>query len=385
MLVSRRPRPLRAERVGVVGGGQLARMMGEAAAAAGVRLSVLCASGDDAAVGTCDDVLVGSATDDAALRDLADRVDVVTFDHELVDLDQISALESLGVVVRPASLALRFAVDKAFQRSELARAGLPVPRFVVAGAGSPVALEQFLSEVRADVVVKVARGGYDGRGVWFPESHGDAARLVDELGSVVVVEERLDLASEAAQLVVRGADAGLLHYPLVTTVQRDGMCVETRFPADVSDEACRGAAELGERLAVLTGACGVLAVELFATATGWFVNEVALRPHNTGHWTIEGCVTSQFENHLRAVSGRPLGATEPVAGAAVMVNVVGGDAPATPGDAGRVAGVAVHDYGKSWRPGRKLGHVTALGDDVVAAHVRAWRGAVAYGTRTKEA
>ncbi len=360
-------------------------MMGEAAPALGLRLTVLCASGDDAAAETCDEVLVGSATDEVSLRDLAERVDVVTFDHELVDLEQIAALEASGVVTRPASTALRFAVDKAYQRTAFAKAGVPVPRFVVAEAGSSDPLARFLADVRADVVVKVARGGYDGRGVWFPDTHDDAVRLIDELGSVVVVEERLDLTAEAAQVVVRGAEGDLAHYPLVTTVQRDGMCVETRFPADASDESRRVAGELGERLAVLSDACGVLTVEMFDTSGGWFVNEVALRPHNTGHWTIEGCDTSQFENHLRAVSGRPLGATDPRGNAVVMVNVVGADSPATPGEASHVPGVTVHDYGKSWRPGRKLGHVTAVGDDVRSAHVTAWQGAVAYGTGTKEA
>lgn len=379
------PRPAVAKRVGVVGAGQLARMMGEAAHSSGVRLSVLAASSDDAAVSTCDDVLFGTPDDPAALHALAQRVDVITFDHELVDLDQITDLVNAGGVVRPGPAALRFAVDKAYQRRRLARAGLPVPRFVTARSGSAPGLTRFLEEVGADVVVKVARGGYDGRGVWFPDSHEAARRLVDELDADAVVEERLDLVGEAAQVVVRDVDGLVLRYPLVTTVQREGICSEVRFPADVDDAWGSDAGDLAERLAVLTGAEGVVAVELFVTAKGWVVNEIALRPHNTAHWTIEGCVTSQFANHLRAVSGRELGDVSPVTPAAAMVNVVGAATPATPDAARAVADVAVHDYGKVWRPGRKLGHVTALADDAQHAHVRAWRGAVAYGTRTQEA
>jgi len=376
--------PAVAKRVGVVGAGQLARMMGEAARASGVRLSVLATSSDDAAVATSDDVLYGTPDDPAALRALAERVDVITFDHELVNLDQITELVNAGGVVRPGPAALRFAVDKAYQRRRLARAGVPVPQFVTVRSGSAPGLGRFLDEVRGDVVVKAARGGYDGRGVWFPESHDAARRLVDELDADAVVEERLELVAEAAQVVVRAVDGAVLRYPLVTTVQSEGMCSEVRFPAEVDDAGLAAAGDLAERLAHLTGAQGVVAVELFVTSQGWVVNEIALRPHNTAHWTIEGCVTSQFSNHLRAVSGRELGDVSPVTPAAAMVNVVGGATPATPEAAREIPDVTVHDYGKVWRPGRKLGHVTALADDADRARVRAWRGAVAYGTRTRE-
>jgi 5-(carboxyamino)imidazole ribonucleotide synthase len=359
-------------------------MMGEAADEAGARVTVLATAHDDAAVATCDDVVIGAPDDPAALHALAERVDVVTFDHELVDLDQITALANAGVVVRPGPAALRFAVDKSYQRRRLQRAGLAVPDFLTVRPGSPAGLDRFLAEVGGDVVVKAARGGYDGRGVWFPDTHAEARRLVEALGAEAVVERRLELLGESAQLVVRGVDAEVTCYPLVTTVQIDAMCAEVRYPAEVGEGAEASAADLGRCLAELTGAVGVVAVELFATRDGWVVNEVALRPHNTGHWTIEGCATSQFVNHLRAVCGRGLGDVSPVARAAAMVNVVGADTPATPEDARVVPGVTVHDYGKSWRPGRKLGHVTALADDARRAHVRAWEGAVAYGTRTRE-
>ncbi len=371
-------------RVGVVGGGQLALMMGEAATAAGVELTVLVLNEDDAAVASADHVILGDPRDEAALDRLARAVEVVTFDHELVDLDLVAALERRGVAVRPNAGALRFAVDKAYQRTRLAAAGLPVPRFCVAEGGDDPALRALLDSLGGAAVVKVARGGYDGRGVHFPARLDDVPAIVDELGVRVVVEERIALRGEVSQLLVRAVDGSVVRYPLVTTVQSEGLCVEVRFPADEGTSLAEEAASIASRVASLVGAVGVLAVELFVTAAGLVVNEVALRPHNTGHWTIEGAATSQFENHLRAVSGRPLGSGEPRAPYAVMVNVVGGDRPGSIGAARSVPGAFVHDYGKAWRPGRKLGHVTALGDDAAGARVTAWSGARAYGTRTRE-
>ncbi len=364
-------------RVGVVGGGQLARLLGESERP-GISVTVL-ARDDEPAIATCDDVIIGDARDDAALRALAERVDVITFDHELVDLDQLTRLESEGVLLRPGPGALRAAVDKSYQRQLVAEAGLPVPRFVVARSARDARLAAFLDTVDAAPVVKAARGGYDGRGVVFATDRDDALSAVQRLGDVVV-EERQTLRGEVAQLLVRGADGQVVTYPLVTTVQRDGQCVEVRYPSDArhDDEA----ATLAGRVAELIDAVGVLAVEFFVTDAGLLINEVALRPHNTGHWTIEGSRTSQFTNHLAAVTGRPLGPTTPTAAHVVMVNVIGGPRPAPVGWSRpeRRAGLAVHDYAKAWRPGRKLGHVTAWGDDAASARVRAWREARGAGT-----
>ncbi len=358
-------------------------MMGEVASHVGVELSVLALSEDDAAVATADRVIIGDPGDPTALETLARAVDVVTFDHELVDFDLLNAMARDGVVLRPDVAALRFAVDKAYQRVHFAAHGLPVPNFVVVESPSDPALATFLDGLAAPPVVKVARGGYDGRGVFFPDHVNDVAGLIASLGTVVVVEERLDLRGEVAQLMVRALDGEVAHYPLVSTVQSDGMCVEVRFPSDFSTLAAEAAA-LGQRIADLVGAVGIIAIELFVTDAGLVINEVALRPHNTGHWTIEGAATDQFSNHLRAVSGQRLGSTEPVVAHAVMVNVVGGDEPAAPNAAMAVVGAFVHDYGKAWRPGRKLGHVTAVDDDAGRARVTAWAGAMAYGTRTRE-
>jgi 5-(carboxyamino)imidazole ribonucleotide synthase len=246
-------------------------------------------------------------------------------------------------------------------------------------------LKGFLDSV-GPPVLKAARGGYDGRGVLFPQSRVEALAMIDELSRTtsVVVEERLILRGELALVVVRGVNGEFSSYPLVSTVQSNGMCVEVRYPADVDDATRHEAHRLGRKIANLVGAVGVLAIEFFRSDRGLFVNEIALRPHNTGHWTIEGARTSQFTNHLLAVSGRALGSTDPVVAAAVMVNVVGADEPGSIERAAQVPGAHVHDYGKSWRPGRKLGHVTVVGDDAGAAHVTAWESARAYGTRTRE-
>lgn len=357
--------------------------MGEVAHRVGVQLSVLALNEHDAAVATADHVVFGDPSDEGALRALARDVEVVTFDHELVDFDLLDALARDGVALRPDAAALRYAVDKAYQRVRFADHGLPVPRFVVVDSPDDPVLSTFLDDLTTPPVIKLARGGYDGRGVFFPEQSSDVAGLIESLHAEVVVEERLELRGEVAQVVVRATSGELAHYPLVSTVQSDGMCVEVRFPSDFPDLAAEAAA-LGHRIADLVGAVGIIAIELFVTAEGLVINEVALRPHNTGHWTIEGAATDQFSNHLRAVSGQPLGPTGPVVAHAVMVNVVGGDEPATPSAGRAVDGAVVHDYGKAWRPGRKLGHVTAVGDDADRARVTAWAGARAYGTSTKE-
>lgn len=360
-------------------------MMGDAAHGAGVILTVLASSPDDSAVATADAVIIGSPDDVASLDELASLVDVITFDHELVDLDQIETLEERGVVVRPGVRPLRFAVDKGHQRPAFDAAGIPVPRFIVVSSTSDPMLKGFLDSVGAPVL-KAASGGYDGRGVLFPQSRDESLAMIDQLSatSKVVVEERLSLRAEAALVVVRGVHGEFASYPLVSTVQSKGMCVEVRFPADVDESTAHEANRLGRKIANLVGAVGVLAIEFFLCDRGLVVNEIALRPHNTGHWTIEGARTSQFTNHLLAVSGRALGSTEPIVDAAVMVNVVGGEAPGSIENAQAVHSAHVHDYGKSWRAGRKLGHVTAVGDDAPAAHVTAWESARAYGTGTRE-
>ena len=374
-------------RIGVVGGGQLAHMMGEAADALGLELTVLATSENDSATTTVSHVLLGDATDPDALARLAEDVDVITFDHELVDLEVLQTLEAKGVLLRPSPLALRYSVDKAFQRRAFSEHGLPVPRFLTVTSAHDARLAPFLDELVAPPVVKASRGGYDGRGVVMTISREDAVSAIDDMAArgAVVVEEQFMLRGEVAQLVARASDGSLSFYPVVTTVQRDGMCAEVRFPSELDEATIADAHRLTAAIAELVEGVGIMAVEYFVTDAGLVINEIALRAHNSGHWTIEGTSTSQFAQHLRAVSGNSLGAVETLAPYAVMVNVIGADKEGSLDAARAVGNIYVHDYGKLWRPGRKLGHVTALGDEPERPRVRAWESAHAYGTMTQEA
>ncbi|MBG6086634.1 5-(carboxyamino)imidazole ribonucleotide synthase [Actinomadura viridis] len=359
--------------VGMAGGGQLARMTQQAAIGLGVSLRVLAGSADDSAARVCADVRVG---DDSSLDDLrafAKGCDVVTFDHEHVPEAHIRDLEASGVPCRPGPDALRHAQDKLVMRRRLGEIGAPVPAYShVPPSAPPAFLESFAREHGWPLVLKAVRGGYDGKGVWVLEGLGrEEADLVGRLtgqGVDLLVEEHVAFRRELAALVARSPHGQGAAYPVVETVQEDGICVEVIAPApgldgDLAAEAQRLALDIADRL----GVAGLLAVELFETDRGLLVNELAMRPHNSGHWTIEGARTSQFEQHLRAVLDLPLGSTEPTAPYTVMANVLGGDDPALyPRYLHVMAhdpGVKVHFYGKGVRPGRKIGHVTALGSD----------------------
>jgi len=373
-------------RVGVVGAGQLARMMAETAAAVGVEIVLLATSHDDVAVALAHQTIIGQPTSLDALRELSRHCDVITFDHELVSLPALAELEAEGVAVRPSAATLAYSVDKAIQRQRFEAAGLPVPRFLVITDEHDDRIEDFLHSLPAPPVVKTATGGYDGRGVVIPDTLDECRSAIAErcASGTVVLEERVALQMEVAQMVVRSVAGDIALYPVVTTVQVDGMCTEVHYPTILGDERCAQASVLTAQIAELVDLVGVMAVEYFVTPEGLWINELAIRPHNSGHWTIEGCATSQFANHLLAVSGQTIGDTSPIVANAVMVNVVGGPTPGSIELATAVPGAFVHDYGKSWRPGRKLGHVTAVGDDFDAAEVTAWKSARAYGTESQE-
>jgi 5-(carboxyamino)imidazole ribonucleotide synthase len=283
------------------------------------------------------------------------------------------------VNIAPDAAALRYAQDKHAMRERLAELGVPVPRW--APAADPAAVAAMAADVGWPVVVKAVRGGYDGRGVWVV-GEGDGLPETE-----LIVEEKVPLRRELSALVARSPFGQVAAYPIVETVQRDGICVEVLAPAPQLDpDLAVRAEELAIRLATELGVVGLLAVELFDTGTGLLVNELAMRPHNSGHWTIEGARTSQFEQHLRAVLDYPLGDTAPTAPAVVMANVLGGRGD---GDAGggmsiderlhhlfaADPGIKVHLYGKQPRPGRKIGHVTALGEDLASTRERARRAA----------
>jgi 5-(carboxyamino)imidazole ribonucleotide synthase len=357
--------------VGMIGGGQLARMTHQAAIALGQSLRVLSVDPADSAALVTPDVELGSHLDLTALRAFAKSCEVVTFDHEHVPGEHIRALAAEGVKIFPSADALLYAQDKAAMRERLTELGAPVPRW------QKLASKADLATFGLPAVVKTTRGGYDGRGVFVVRD------LAEELPEVpLIAEELVPLRRELAVQVARSPFGQVAAYPVVETVQRDGICVEVLAPAPGLPESVAIAAQrLAIRLATELDVVGLLAVELFETSTGLVVNELAMRPHNSGHWTIEGSRTSQFEQHLRAVLDYPLGDTRMAAPAVVMANVLGGPEGGMGVDErlhhlmAAEPGVKVHLYGKESRPGRKIGHVTALGDDMADCRARAARAA----------
>jgi 5-(carboxyamino)imidazole ribonucleotide synthase len=368
--------------VGIVGAGQLARMAQQAAIGLGIDLRVLADAPDDSAAQVVPGTLVGDyrALDD--LRRFAKSVDVLTFDHELPEPAHLDALAAEGAVLRPGPATKRFAQDKAYQRAALAALGFPVPPFAVVSTVAEVT--GFAAEHGWPVVLKAPRGGYDGRGVWFVEDAGQARDAVAAAaGGALVAEAFVPLVREVAVLVARRPSGDEVAWPVIETVQIDGILRELVVPAPLGQARLDAARDLGLRIAAAIDLSGVMAVELFDTGDALLVNELACRPHNSGHWTIEGSSTSQFANHLRAVLDWPLGVADALAPAVVTVNVLGRADGSDPAggltDALAVPGVGVHLYGKSARPGRKLGHVTALGDDVGDVRERAHAAAACLG------
>lgn len=366
-------------KVGVIGGGQLARMMLPPAIELGIELRVLAEGVDESAtVGAF--TSVGDYRDAAAVLDFASFVDVVTFDHEHVPQDVLAALVDAGVAVRPGPAALAVAQDKLLMRERLAELGMPLPDWArLESAGD---LESFLSAHDGVAIVKTPRGGYDGKGVRVVRKVADVADWF-ESGAPLLAEQLVDFRRELAQSVARRPSGQLATWPVVASVQKDGVCAEVIAPAPAStDRVVTEAAEIASEVATSLDVTGVLAVELFETLDGrLLINELAMRPHNTGHWSIDGCTTSQFEQHLRAVLDLPLGSTEPLAEWSVMVNVFGGPVSARyPQAMAQHPAVKFHDYGKAPRSGRKVGHVTAIGDDLDEVAYRARAAAELIGS-----
>lgn len=370
----------------MVGGGQLARMTHQSAIALGQSLRVLSIGPDESAALVARDVEIGSHLDLAALLAFAQNCDVVTFDHEHVPVEHIRALVAAGHAVYPGADALQYAQDKSLMRRKLASAGFPVPAFRTLEAGidstdRTAAVREFGDAHGWPVVLKTARGGYDGRGVWVLENEFATSVLPTDLTGDLVLESFVTMKRELAAVVARSPFGQAAAWPVVQTVQEDGICVEVVAPAPgLDDEVAAAASSLALRIAGDLGVVGVLAVELFETESspdapdGLLINELAMRPHNSGHWSMDGAVTSQFEQHLRAVLDYPLGRTDALAAFTVMRNVLGG--PATGPGAGigmdervhhlaaRFPQVKVHLYGKAFRTGRKLGHVNVFGSDL---------------------
>jgi 5-(carboxyamino)imidazole ribonucleotide synthase len=373
--------------VGMVGGGQLARMTQEAAIALGIQLRVLAEGPTVSAAQAVADAPVGDYRDPETVRRFAAETDVVTFDHEHVPTELLRALEAEGVKVRPGPDALVHAQDKAVMRARLDTINAPAPAHQV--VASKADIEDFAKRIGGfPIILKTTRGGYDGKGVWVCTSADDP--VVDEAFAAkvpILAEEKVDFVRELSAIVARSPHGQAVAYPIVESVQKDGICVEVTAPApDLDPEKAAQAQQTALTIAGELGVVGVLAVEMFEARDGrLLVNELAMRPHNTGHWSIEGAVTSQFENHLRAVLDLPLGSPAARAPYTVMVNVLGGDVEdmhlGLLHCMARDPGLKVHFYGKSVKPGRKVGHVTAYGDDLAEVRERA-RHAAAYLTGT---
>ena len=363
--------------VAVIGDGQLARMMQTDAIELGVDTRVLASNKDASAAQVFGDVRLGDYTKLEDLRAVTDSADAVTFDHEHVPNEYAQMLIDEGVAVEPRPDALIYAQDKLEQRTRLSQAGLPVPAF--AAIESAADAEAFWDETGGQVCLKATRGGYDGHGVWFPKSKGECAELVEELlgrDLPLMAEQKVAFTRELSAMVARNRSGEVRAWPVVESRQDGGICRVAIAPApNMSAGLAKHCEELAVRVAEGLGVTGVLAVELFEyegdNGPEVSVNELAMRPHNTGHWTQDGCVTSQFEQHLRAVLDWPLGAVDTLAPATVMVNTLGGgEDPDTP-MAERVVAVMrkypqakVHLYGKDHRPGRKMGHINVCADSV---------------------
>lgn len=359
--------------VAMVGGGQLARMTHQAAIALGQTLRVLASAADEPAAQVAPDVVIGSHTDLDDLRRVAAGAAALTFDHEHVPTELLEKLAAEGVNVAPPPQALVHAQDKLVMRRRLEALGAAVPRY--AGIASLDELDAFAARIPGPLVVKAVRGGYDGRGVQMARDLAQARDIAGQYladGVPVLVEEKVELRRELSALVARSPFGQGAAWPVVETVQQDGICVQVIAPApELPQDSAAAAQQLALQLAAELGVVGVLAVELFETRQGaLLVNELAMRPHNSGHWTMDGARTSQFEQHLRAVLDYPLGDTDAIVPLTVMANVLGAaHEPAMTLDErlhhlyARMPDARVHLYGKAERPGRKIGHINFLGTD----------------------
>ncbi|VXB13722.1 N5-carboxyaminoimidazole ribonucleotide synthase [Microbacterium sp. 8M] len=371
-------------RVGVIGGGQLARMMIAPAVELGIDIRVL--AEDEGMSAQLAATAVGDYRDLDTVRRFAADVDVITFDHEHVPQEVLRALVADGVAVHPGPDALRFAQDKLDMRARLAELGAPQPDW--ARATDSAELQAFLDAHGGRGVVKTPRGGYDGKGVRVVSAADEAADWFATLGpgDALLVEELVPFVRELAQQVARRPGGESVSYPVVETVQKGGVCAEVIAPAPGVDAAhLAEAARIGREIAEGLDVTGMLAVEMFQTADGRIlVNELAMRPHNSGHWSQDGAVTGQFEQHLRAVADLPLGDTAPHADWSVMINILGGPEGAemldrVPAALAASPNAKVHTYGKAPRPGRKVGHVNLNGSDLEAVLAEARAAAAAFG------
>lgn len=363
-------------RLGILGGGQLAQMLTQAAISLGIETAIFERQSDSPAARLTHNQIAGAWDDQAALMKFANMCDVVTLENEFVDAAVLRRLEATGLPVYPTSTTLASVQDKFVQKTRMSDAGIPVPPFRTISSPNDVLL--MAEEFGYPLVLKTRRDGYDGYGNVTVHSADDVLPAWDKLSQrPLMVEGFVRFVRELAVMVVRGHDGEMRTYPVVETVQQNHICHIVRAPAQTAEHA----AEIARQAVAAIKGVGIFGVELFELPTGKILyNEIAPRPHNSGHYTIEGCVTSQFENHIRAGLGWSLGSTELVAPAAVMVNLLGKRNGTTNAEgisaALKVPGAHVHLYGKrDVRIGRKMGHITALGATLAEAEAAAQRAA----------
>jgi 5-(carboxyamino)imidazole ribonucleotide synthase len=378
------PRRLAHLRLGIIGGGQLAKMTALAALQLGCEVIVLERNNYSPAAQLATHSLVGNWDDPEALLKLAAQVDVVSIENEFLNADALEVMEKAGRTLHPSTNTLRRVQDKFIQKQTLAAAGLALPRF--AAISDVQQLAAFAREAGWPVVLKTRRNGYDGKGNFTIRSENEMAAAWQTLGGdrhALYAEAFCPFASELAVIITRGVDGAVAEYPVVETIQRDHICHLVKAPAPVAPEIAHAAAGCARRAIEAIEGVGSFGVEMFLTQAGEvLINELAPRVHNSGHYTIEACVCSQFENHVRAVLGLPLGSPAMVTPAAVMMNLLGKSkgpgAPQGLDSALAVPGAHVHIYGKAMSgAGRKMGHVTALGKTLAEAGEIAQKAAAA--------
>lgn len=369
-------------RLGIIGGGQLARMTAIAALPLGVEVVVLEKNPFSPAARLSPDSIVGDWSDPATLLKFAERCDVITLENEFVDARALTVLERAGHHVFPSATCIALTQDKLTQKQALQNAGLAVPAFQAVHSPAEIVLAG--KNHGWPMVLKTRRNGYDGKGNFTLRSAADIPTGWQTLGGgehELFVEAFFPFVQELAVIVTRGRDGSAVVYPVVETIQRQYVCHVVKAPAQIPLEIARRATEAARRAVETVGGVGSFGVEMFLAANGEIViNELAPRVHNSGHYTIEACDCSQFENHVRAVLGWPLGNPLMLAPTAVMVNLLGTEKtsgqPRGLENALRLTGARVHIYGKTMSgPGRKMGHVTVLESSLEAGLAIAERAA----------
>lgn len=354
--------------VGVIGGGQLARMMHPAAIALGIELRVFSETENSSAKSAT--TKVGDYNQINEIREFAKELEALTFDHEHVPEKVLAQLEAEGVNVRPGSSALIHAQNKLVMRRKLQSLGLPMPKWRAVSKASE--LDDFIAQFGPRVIVKTPIGGYDGKGVRVVSNSsevGDWFSEIESFGGELLVEEKINFSRELAILSARNPSGEFRTWPMVQTTQLNGVCAEVIAPAPGNPDE-KQAQEIARTISESLGVVGVLAVEMFETPDGGLlINELAMRPHNSGHFSIEGSTTSQFEQHLRAVLDLPLGETKMKNNFAVMLNLLGVDQNNTfleryKSVMMQVPNTKFHSYEKDARKGRKMGHLTIIGNDL---------------------